>query len=334
MKKIFTLLFAAFTATSMMAQMHGALNFSGASTVQVSTQTISNESDTIKFVMGGMTSGDITLPAMKGMATIPSFTIKGATFTMGDNHVVEFADQAFTSTVTVDGVEKTISGSSLKATYNMADNSFNLTAVFRYGSMPLDLTYSINGYYIKSVTKGISVTVGGYYTYDNPSVTYNVRKYKDGDTEKLDVEVPSYTLSETVMGNLTLGSYTVKGLVYDEEQGGFYRDYKDDALKFHFTAEKDGTKTMDDDYEFNSSKPNNILVKYNGSQVESIVNTFQIGAMPFGVVATFSDTATGINGVAVAPQQTDDRMYNLAGQRIGDDYKGIVVVGGKKYLKK
>lgn len=334
MKKFFTLLFAAFTATSMMAQMHGALKFSGASTVQVSTQKVANESDTIKFAMTGMTSGDITLPEMKGMATIPSFTIKGATFTMGDNHVVEFADQTFTSTVTVDGVENTINGSSLKATYNMADNSFSLTAVFRYGNMPLDLTYNIQGYYIKSVTNGLSVTVGGQYTYTNPSVTYDVRKYKDGDTEKLDVEVPAYTLTGTVMGDLTLGTYTVKGLVYDDEQGGFYRDYKDDALKFHFTAEKDGNKIMDGDYEFNSSKPNNILVKYNGSQVESIVNTFQMGSMPFGVVSTFSGTATGVGGITVVAQPTDNRMYNLAGQRVDDSYKGIVVVGGKKYLKK
>ena len=26
--------------------------------------------------------------------------------------------------------------------------------------------------------------------------------------------------------------------------------------------------------------------------------------------------------------------YNLAGQRVGNDYKGIVVVNGKKYLRK
>ena len=62
MKKIFTLLVAAFSATTMMAQMHGAMKFVGASTMQVSDVNLSNASDTISFVMNNMTSGDITLP--------------------------------------------------------------------------------------------------------------------------------------------------------------------------------------------------------------------------------------------------------------------------------
>ena len=314
MKKIFTLLVAILSATTMMAQMHGALKFVGASTMQVSTQNLSSPSDTISFVMNDMTSGDITLPEMKGMATIPSFTIKGATFSMGTNHVVEFADQQFASTVT--------------------DNSFSLTAVFTYGSMPMPITYSVKGYYVKAVSGAISVTVGGAYTYDNSNVTYNLRKYKDGDVEKLDVEVPYYTLDNTVMGNLSLGKYVVKGLLYDEAKGGFYRDYANDGLSFHFTAVKGDKKTMDGDYTFNTDKPNNILVKYNGTSVEQIVNTFQIGTMPMGVVSTFSTSATGINGVHVANKPNDGKMYNLAGQRVGDDYKGIVIVNGKKYLKK
>lgn len=334
MKKIFTLLVAAFSATTMMAQMHGAMKFVGASTMQVSDMNLSNESDTVSFVMNDMTSGDITLPEMKGMLTIPSFTIKGATFSMGSNHVVEFANQQFASTVNVNGADKTITGTSLTGTYNMADNSFSLTAVFKYGAMPMPMTYNVKGYYVNGVSGAISVTVGGQFTYDNSSVTYSVRKYKEDDVEKLDVEVPYYTLDNTIMGNLGLGKYVVKGLVYDESKGGFYRDYANDGLSFHFTAEKGGTKTMDADYTFNSDKPNNILVKYNGSTVEQIVNTFQMGDMPFGIVSTFGNSATGINGVHVANKYNDGKMYNLAGQRVGNDYKGIVIVNGKKYIKK
>ncbi len=333
MKKIFTLLFAVLSATTMMAQMHGALRFAGASTVQVSTMNIDNASDTISFAMNNMTSGDITLPAMKGMATIPSFTIKGATFSMGANHVVEFADQTFTSTVTVDGVEKTITGSSLSGTYNMADNSLTLKAVFKYGTMPFDMTYSVKGYYVKAVSGAVNVVVAGQ-SYKNESVTYNLRKYTDNGVEKLDVAVPFYTLDNTIMGNLGLGEYVVSGLVYDEEKGGFYRDYANDGLSFHFSAEKGGVKTMDADYDFNSAKPNNILVKYNGSSVESIVNTFQMGAMPFGIVSTFSSATTGIDGIRVDSKPNDGKAYNLAGQRVGDDYKGIVIINGKKYIRK
>lgn len=335
MKKFFTLVFATMLAGNMMAQMHGALTFAGASTMSVLTQNTENASDTVKFEMASMSAGNITLPAMKGMSTIPSFTIENVAFTMGENHVITMADQAFTSKVTVDGVEKDITGSSISGTYNMADNSLTLKAVFQYGAMPFPMTYNIKSYYVKAVTSAITVNVGGMFPYANESVTYNVRKYMDGDVQKVDVEIPTYTLANTLMGNLTLGTYTVKGLVYDEEKGGFYRDYKNDGLSFHFIAEKDGNKTMDGDFEFNSAKDNNILVKYNGSKITDIVNTFQMGAMPFSIVTSFNSEATGISSIKTNVQKMNDgKMYNLNGQVVSESYKGVVIVNGKKYFKK
>ena len=257
---------------------------------------------------------------------------------MGENHVVTFADQTFSTKVKVDGAEKNITGSSLSGTYNMADNSLMLTVVFQYGKMPFPMTYTVKGYYVKAVSNPIVVTVGGQFTYNNDNVTYELRRYKDGKTDKLDVTVPSYTLANTIMGNLTLGSYTVKGLVYDEAQGGYYRDYKNDGLKFHFTAVKNGKTTMDQDYEFAAEKPNNILVKYEGSNVSSIVNTFQVGTMPFGIVSVFSGATTSIDDITTTPSHnlntTSSQQYNLAGQRVDNNYKGIVIVNGKKYLRK
>lgn len=338
MKRIFTLLFAVLTATTIMAQMHGPMKFVGASKMSVSTMNIDNPSDTILFAMNGMESGNITLPEMKGMQTIPSFTISGATFTMGENHVVTFADQTFSTKVTVDGDEKNITGSSLSGTYNMADNSLMLTVVFQYGKMPFPMTYTVKGYYVKAVSNPITVTVGGQFTYNNDNVTYELRRYKDGKTDKLDVTVPSYTLANTIMGDLTLGSYTVKGLVYDEAHGGYYRDYKNDGLKFHFTAVQGGKTTMDKDYDFATDKDNNILVKYEGNNVSSIVNTFQVGTMPFGIVSVFSGATTSINNITTTPSHdlntTSSVQYNLAGQRVDNNYKGIVIVNGKKYLRK
>lgn len=335
MKKFFTLVFATMLAGNMMAQMHGALTFAGASTMSVLTQNTENASDTVKFEMASMSAGNITLPAMKGMATIPSFTIKNVAFTKGDNHVITMAEQPFEAQVTVDGVEKAIKGSSVSGTYNMADNSLTLKAVFQYGAMPFPMTYNIKSYYVKAVTSAITVNVGGMFPYANEGVTYNVRKYMDGDVQKVDVEIPTYKLDNTLMGNLTLGTYTVKGLTYDEEKGGFYRDYKNDGLSFHFTAEKDGNKSMDGDYEFNAQKDNNILVKYNGSNITDIVNTFQMGAMPFGIVSSFNSAATGISSVKNDVQKKNDgKMYNLNGQVVSESYKGVVIVNGKKYFKK
>lgn len=337
MKKIFTLLVASMMAADGMAQMHGALSFAGASELNVASQNMTNESDTVRFQLASLSAGSITLPAMKGMSTIPSFTIENVAFTMGENHVVTMADQAFSAKVTVDNAEKTITGSSLTGTYNMADNSLQLKVVFKYGSMPFDMTYNIKSYYVKEVAHAISVSVGGQFTYTSDDATYQVRKYMDGDVQKMDVKVPTYGLSNTVMGDLTLGSYTIKGLTYDEEKGGFYRDYKDDGLAFRFTAEKNGVKTMDGDYSFNAAKANNILVKGEGNNVADIVNTFQIGAMPFAIVTTFNAEATGIT--SVENDQTDERtgdgkMYNIYGQVVNENYKGVVIVNGKKFYNK
>lgn len=333
MKKIFTLIFATLMAGNIMAQMHGALRFAGASSVKVLTTNIDNPSDTIKFEMASMSAGNITLPAMKGMGTIPSFTIENVAFTMGDNHVISFADQTFASKVTVDGNEKAITGSSLSGTYDMADNSLTLKAVFKYGSMPFSMTYNIKAYFVKTVSSPITVNVGGAFNYTNKSVSYDVRKYMDGDVQKADVEISTYTLENTVMGNLTLGTYTVKGLTYDESKGGFYRDYKDDNLTFHFTAENGGNKTMDGDYSFNNTKDNNILVKYSGNNITDIVNRFQMGSMPFAIESKFDTQSTGITSIK-NNSMNYGKMYNLQGQEVSESYKGIVIVNGKKYLKK
>ena len=333
MKKFFTLIFATMLASSMSAQMHGALKFSGASEMAVMGQNTPCESDTVKFEMVSMSAGNITLPAMEGMATIPSFTIENVTFTMGENHVITMADQTFSAKVTVNNEEKSIIGSSLTGTYNMADNSFTLKVVFQYGKMPFPLTYSIKSYYIKEVSSPIAVSIGGMMNYENAGVTYQVRKYMDGETQKMDVTVPTYTLDNTVMGNMTLGTYTIKGLTYDEAKGGFYRDYKNDGLKFHVVCEG-GSMNMDNDYSFNAEKDNNILVKYEGSKVSDIINRFQMGAMPFYISTNFKAVTNGIGAVKGETAKGKEKMYNLQGQLVGDNYKGVVIINGKKFLKK
>lgn len=46
-------------------------------------------------------------------------------------------------------------------------------------------------------------------------------------------------------------------------------------------------------------------------------------------------SSAGINNVVYTPMSTaNGKMFNLAGQQVGNDYKGIVIVNGKKILKK
>ncbi len=335
MKKFFTLVFATMMATNMMAQ-HGPMNFVGKSNVTVLSANIASESDTIIFNMTSASAGSITFPAMKyGNMEIPSFTVDNVAFSMDmSTHLVTFSEQDFSATVS-EG--KTASGK-LSGSYSMADNKMSITAVFKYGSMPLDLTYTIDAYYVKPVeAKPLYVSVGGRYNYQNESVTYNVRKYMDGDVEKLDVEIPTYELKNTVMGDLTLGTYTVKGLTYSHLWEGYYRDYTKDGLSFHFTAVYNGKTTMDNDYQFNDKYDTviGILVKYSGTNIEQIMNHFHMGDMPYQITSSFKEPTTGISSVtANETLNTNAKMYNMSGQQVSESYKGMVIVNGKKYINK
>lgn len=58
------------------------------------------------------------------------------------------------------------------------------------------------------------------------------------------------------------------------------------------------------------------------------------GATNLPAVLTITGDPTGIKTIQVSGAKTNDGYYNLAGQRVGDDYKGIVIHNGKKMLRK
>ena len=58
------------------------------------------------------------------------------------------------------------------------------------------------------------------------------------------------------------------------------------------------------------------------------------GATNLPTALTIKGTPTGIKTIQTSGAKTEDGYYNLAGQRVGDDYKGIVIHNGKKIIKK
>ena len=309
---------------------HTLMKFSGKATIDVSGNTVSTlESDTVKY-----SGSDVTLPEMRyGQLVIPSFTIHGVQFSMDmSTMTVTFPDQQFNETIIVNGVEKEITGTSLAGTYaHDAYNTFTLKATFKYGAMPMPLTYNITAYYIKDYSDKLDVSIGGMFNYTAAKVTYSVRTYPEGGNTLLDVNVPSYKLNETALGDLTIGGYLVKGLKMDNEKGGYYRDYINDGLTMHFKSVKDGVVGMDDDYAMSSGE-NNILLVYEGKNIK-VTNAFHPGAMPMQIVSTFPGVGevTAVEAVKTV-EQNDAPAYNLAGQRIAAGYKGIVIKNGKKYF--
>ena len=52
------------------------------------------------------------------------------------------------------------------------------------------------------------------------------------------------------------------------------------------------------------------------------------------ITVTLKNDPTGINEISNGTLNANAPIYNLAGQRVGKDYKGVVIQNGKKFIKK
>ncbi|VTY05559.1 Uncharacterised protein [Prevotella melaninogenica] len=91
-----------------------------------------------------------------------------------------------------------------------------------------------------------------------------------------------------------------------------------DNQKLEMTSEKEGTK---------------VFKFYNWSGVSKKVVLNVKKAFLRSVTIT-SVTAAGIKNVQTIEVNENAPIYNLAGQRVGRDYKGVVIQNGKKFIKK
>ena len=90
--------------------------------------------------------------------------------------------------------------------------------------------------------------------------------------------------------------------------------------------------------------PYNLLQNAEKADNRYIINPFLGHGTPGDWTQTYMDffenyvgtkIPTGINEVTTEAQDAaDGPAYNLAGMRVGDDYKGIVIVNGRKYIRK
>lgn len=54
----------------------------------------------------------------------------------------------------------------------------------------------------------------------------------------------------------------------------------------------------------------------------------------FAIQFTYKDTSTGINGISTDEADENEEIYNIAGQKVGKNYKGLVIKNGKKTVVK
>lgn len=347
MKKISTLILLLTLTLTISAQQHGAagMKFVGKAIVkpyllQETGDPIAAEgfavdfpSDTVTYI-GGRESASFITPELNyefgGMKiTLPSYQIDGTTFTGGYGGVT-WPEQDYNVNVGEESVSGKLSGTFTHANgiYELKLKlAFTYSLIDKIAPVKVLLVYEIDGFYLKDTSGKLDVNVAGG-TYSAPSVTFWTRTYTDGDATKVDVQVPAYTLEGTPMGSISVGGYTVQGLTWDETLEAYNKDYSNDGLSLYFS----NGSTLAGDYPLNKAGQK-ITVKFNGTSVSSLVNTFQPGNMPFVIISTFPGTTSGISSVSKKADTLTGEAYNMAGQQVSENAKGIVIINGKKILK-
>ena len=129
-----------------------------------------------------------------------------------------------------------------------------------------------------------SLKVGGMFgPFTSATVGYKVTANEDGSINVTASE-EKYT-GVTMVGNLTLGTYTVKNLAYDKATNSFSRDYSEDGIKVHFKT-NGGSMKKDEDYAFGKTSKMTVTLAEDGTL--TITNNYKIGAMPFPISATYT----------------------------------------------
>lgn len=128
------------------------------------------------------------------------------------------------------------------------------------------------------------VSINNQWTYST-GIDYVITANQDGT---INLQVPEYTLTSTVMGDMTIGAYTVSNIAYDEASKSFVRDYSQDGISLHVKAVKDGKTSLDGDYTMGEGC--NVEIEKTDQGLK-VVNAFKMGAMPFLIVATFTQSA-------------------------------------------
>lgn len=174
-----------------------------------------------------------------------------------------------------------------KVVINKADGSqvtFQASEITNVQFVPASLTDNFVGSY-KGEDK---ISVGGLFSYtSSEAVTYKVTANEDGT---VNLTVPEETFKKTMMGNLTLSSYTISKIPYDESKKAFIKAYKDDKIKFHLIIKDDkGAVTSDKEYTFDSRICKVTITKGADGKL-TVSNTYQMGKMPFPISGTFTGT--------------------------------------------
>lgn len=116
---------------------------------------------------------------------------------------------------------------------------------------------------------------------------------------------------------------------------GRYLYQKDAYNSFNLDAENGHAWAIEpqDDGTFNIKTGDYYVQFGNGTYTSFGVYNEAMDGTVLPMLFAYDAPTNGISNITDNAKRTNNAIYNIAGQRVGNDYKGIVIVNGKKMLK-
>lgn len=236
----------------------------------------------------------------------------------GVHHVVFVKQDVYDAAAKAEDV--TMTSARYATFFNATDETYLLPLAYKAFALKLNNEGNIVEEEISCIPAQTAVML----TYNNG----NIHNWDDTG----DHTYPLYKSMESaaaIEGNLLQGTATATEITHDGNGTHYYYTLQNGSNGvglYYADATSDTPGTGKASFTNAAKKAYLVLTKNaGGAQIKSYI---------FGEGAEYEDFgATAIESVGAA-KVADDAIYNLAGQKVGADYKGIVIKNGKKYIVK
>ena len=157
--------------------------------------------------------------------------------------------------------------------------------------------------------------------------TPELAKTDNTSAENLTITEGTVTPTSVTVADLQDDKYicdliVVKGKLTEEESGNY---------KNYYVSDGDNKVMVYDKFKTGVTIPSD----GNEYEVKGVLVSAKLSDNIVYEISPLSiNTATGINTINTTVSTENGVLYNVAGQRVNNDYKGLVIMNGKKLLKK
>ena len=232
-------------------------------------------------------------------------------------------------------------------TVTVAEGNFNSSV--HWGRI-IDLADPNNGFYYLATfwpeqepAVAVTITIGesGYATFYYPNSSYAI---PNGVEAKAVENISGKTVNLIPLAGIIPAGYAV---ILEGEPGEYtFEPTSEEGIfvenMLRGTEEKSMIALEDQmcKYYMLSTKNGKVGFYYGANDGGVFMNEAHKAYLPVpvsqsnGANAFFFDAATSIDNMLSTDEHADRAIYNLSGQRVSDSYKGVVIVNGKKVLRK